>query len=67
MQKYGVRNGKQRYKCIACGLHFSGGVYINPAQIWDDYTKGKQTYNQLDRKYNCSTITIQRKIDSYKI
>lgn len=67
MQKYGVRNGKQRYKCIACGLCFSGGVYIYPAQIWDDYTKGKQTYKQLAQKYNCSTKTIQRKIDSYKI
>ena len=29
-----------------------------------DYAEGKQTYEQLAVKYDCSTKTIQRKIDS---
>jgi hypothetical protein len=32
--------------------------------IWQQYTEGKQTYKQLALKYNCSTKTIQRKIDA---
>lgn len=35
--------------------------------IWKDYLKGKQTYLQLATKYNCSTKTIQRKIDLVKV
>jgi len=35
--------------------------------IWDEYSKGKQTYQQLASKYGCSRRTIQRKIDSYTI
>jgi hypothetical protein len=34
--------------------------------LWEEYTKGKQTYLQLATKYDCSTKTIQRKIDSVK-
>ncbi len=36
---------------------------MNPEAIWQDYTKGKQTYQQLAEKYSCSKRTIQRKID----
>jgi hypothetical protein len=39
---------------------------LNPEIIWKEYTNGKQTYNQLSIKYNCSTKTIQRKIDLAK-
>lgn len=35
--------------------------------MWLEYTQGKQTYNQLAKKYNCSKRTIQRKIDLYKV
>ena len=35
--------------------------------IWKEYSKGKQTYQQLASKYGCSKRTIQRKIDSYTI
>ena len=35
--------------------------------MWDEYTIGKQTYSQLATKYKCSTKTIQRKLDGYKI
>ena len=39
---------------------------MDPVQIWQEYTEGKQTYNQLAVKYNCSIKTIQRKIDGVK-
>ena len=32
--------------------------------IWEEYTKGKQTYQQLATKYGCSKRTIQRRLDS---
>jgi len=32
-----------------------------------EYSKGKQTYEQLSKKYNCSKRTIQRKIDLYEV
>ncbi|MCT8715925.1 hypothetical protein KZ375_11530, partial [Glaesserella parasuis] len=31
--------------------------------IWNDYSIGKQTYQQLAIKYHCSVRTIQRYID----
>ena len=46
---------------------FSGGNHIDPNQIWEDYTTGKQTYKQLSQKYKCSIRTIQRKIDCSEI
>ena len=40
---------------------------MHPSDIWKDYTVGKQTYEQLGHKYNCSQRTIQRKIDLYQV
>ena len=60
-QKNGIRNGKQKYKCHSCGVQFLGGILINPKNIWEEYTQGKQTYKQLANKYNCSKRTIQKK------
>jgi len=53
----------QRYKCASCGKRFIGGNRTNSNFIWQEYIEGKQTYLQLASKYNCSTKTIQRKID----
>lgn len=39
---------------------------MNPEEIWKEYKVGKQTYLQLSKKYNCSSRTIQRKIDLNK-
>jgi hypothetical protein len=41
-----------------------GGTRLNKDNLWQDYTQGKQTYRQLAAKYDCSTKTIQRKIDA---
>lgn len=58
----------QRYKCISCGKQFLG-VYlleIDAEFLWQQYLSGKQTYQQLAKKYECSIKTIQRKIDTVK-
>ena len=66
-QKYGKIDGKQRYKCYACGKQFIERKILNTMSIWQDYTKGKQTYNQLALKYSCSKKTIQRRIDFHQV
>jgi len=44
-----------------------GGDRIKTALLWEEYLRGKQTYLQLAKKYNCSKRTIQRKIDLHKV
>lgn len=56
-------NGKQRYKCGACGKRFIGGERLNNEVLWQDYVEGKQTYIQLACKHACSSKTIQRRLD----
>ena len=60
-------NGVQRYKCAMCGKIFIDRVTINSKKLWQEYTKGKQTYWQLAQKYECSVKTIQRKIDAVEL
>jgi hypothetical protein len=60
-------NGVQRYKCAACGRQFLGGNRVSKTLIWEEYTKGKQTYSQLAKKYQCSVKTIQRTIDKVAV
>lgn len=67
MQKYGFVNGVQRYKCSLCGKQFIGGQRLDNAQIWEEYTQGKQTYTQLAERFHCSIKTIQRRIDAFNI
>jgi DNA-directed RNA polymerase subunit RPC12/RpoP len=65
--KYGNARGKERYKCSSCGKQFLGGDRLITDVIWEEYTKGKQTYKQLALKYNRSIKTIQRRIDQVRI
>lgn len=67
MSKDGHNKGNQRYKCGNCGKRFVGGNRLNNDLIWEEYTKGKQTYQQLATKHGCSKKTIQRRLDSVKI
>ena len=60
-------DGKQLYKCLACGRQFRGGERLDAKEIWEAYCKGKQTYAQLAEQYGCSIKTIQRKIDAASI
>lgn len=50
-----------------CNKVFTGGKQISVDFLWDEYTRGKQTYIQLANKYGCSNRTIQRKLDLYQI
>ncbi len=52
---------------MACNRYFTGGNNIVPKVIWEEYTKGKQTYEQLATQYKCSKRTIQRIIDQYDV
>lgn len=51
------------YKCYVCGRQFSDVKRIDKDALWDDYSKGKQTYTQLSDRYGCSTRTVQRYLD----
>jgi len=60
-----MANGRQLYKCHACGKQFLGGNRKDSSLIWREYTELKQTYAQLAEKYGCSPRTIKRVLDSY--
>ncbi|WP_419856495.1 IS256 family transposase, variant Zn-binding type, partial [Actinobacillus pleuropneumoniae] len=62
-QKHGFKNKLQRYKCSACNKIFTLTSKLNSTQIWLDYSVGKQTYQQLANKYQCSVRTIQRYLE----
>ncbi|MGX3048587.1 IS256 family transposase, variant Zn-binding type, partial [Ursidibacter arcticus] len=38
-----MKNNIQRYKCPSCNKTFTFQHKINPADIWFDYSQGKQT------------------------
>ena len=63
IHKHGKINNIQRYKCTACNKTFTFQEKLNPCDIWQDYSQGKQTYKELSIKYQCSVKTIQRYID----
>jgi hypothetical protein len=44
-----------------------GGERIENDDLWDQYVHGKQTYQQLSEKYQCSVRTIQRRIHSVMV
>lgn len=66
-QKYGRIGGVQRYKCNQCGKQFLANNRLSNNEIWQLYTEGKQTYNQLGAKFGCSAKTIQRHIDKIQV
>lgn len=56
-------NGVQRYLCAACGRQFIGGDRIRDADLWQEYTVGKQTYSQLAKRHGVCIRTVQRRLD----
>ena len=40
---------------------------MRPEDLWNEYLRGKQTYQQLADKHKCSKRTIQRKIDLWHV
>lgn len=67
MQRYGFQKGKQRYKCYSCFRVFQVGKRLILSKLWEEYLSGKQTYDQLAKKYGVSKRTIQRKLDQYQV
>ena len=65
--KNGIIKGVQRYLCRRCGKQFVGGERLENENLWREYTKGKQTYGQLARRYGCSVRTIQRRLDKVEV
>ena len=50
-----------------CKQQFIAREKLNVSILWQEYTQGKQTYLQLAQRYNCSTKTIQHKLDEINI
>jgi transposase-like protein len=67
--KWGKRLGKQRYKCIACGMlstHTNSGVSKKNCEHWSkEWIVGKQTFSQLVKKSRCSERTLKRLFYDY--
>lgn len=55
------------YKCLSCGKQFVIRKKLDENILWEEYTKGKQTYAQLAEKYGCSSKTIKRTLDRAEI
>ena len=64
--KNGKKQSKQQYFCKACHRQFVGKSRLDNADLWQEYTEGKQTYQQLAIKHNLSIKTIQRRLDAYR-
>jgi transposase-like protein len=68
VKKDGKMRWKQRYKCTFCGYVFQNSSQtVSSAELWEEYTKWKQTYQQLSEKYWISITTIKKKLDSFEI
>jgi len=68
VKKDGMRKGRQKYKCLACGSYFSAKNKKNPvwiAKAYKDYTVHKQTYKELSEKYGKSHKTLRKYFDEF--
>ena len=62
MIKYGLRNGRQLYKCKYCNRRFVGGNRLTVNDVISDYVEHKLTLKELSTKYRKSVSTIQRRL-----
>lgn len=67
MRKDGIQSGRQRYGCRLCNHRFQykkrdGGV---TRELWNEYTRGKQTMRELGAKYGGSHVWIRKQLDVY--
>ena len=66
IKKNGIFREKQRYLCNVCGKQFIYRKQLDVSKLYDDYLYGKQTILQLSIKYQVSTKTISRKLDTVR-
>lgn len=64
--KNGFKYQKQRYLCKSCGKQFVFRQKIDNQGLYKEYIFGKQTLEQLARKYNISVSTVQRHLSSVR-
>ena len=64
MISWGKQNGKRRFKCKNCGIHFTSenkSVSLKNKEIWfKKWIIGKQTYEQISAESGYSVSTLQR-------
>lgn len=53
--------------CLQATIFGLGGERIDNAQLWHQYTVGKQTYKQLSIQQGCSIKTVQRRLDKVTV
>ena len=62
MIKYGLRNGRQLYKCKCCNRRFVGVNRLAVNDIISDYVEHKLTLKELSVRYRKSVSTIQHRL-----
>ena len=64
IKKHGTKLWSQRYKCNICWHVFQAKKKkVSDELVYKEYLEWKQTYNQLAKKHNVCSRTIQRSID----
>ena len=65
--KFWIKRWRQRYKCKICNHIFCNSSRIKKinTEIYKDFSKWKQTYTQLSKKYKISIKTVQKRLDEY--
>ncbi len=68
IKKDGRMRWKQRYKCQLCWYVFQNShKTLNTEKLWKEYSSWKQTYWEIEAKYNLSKVTVQKYLDTKSI
>lgn len=65
--KNGKRKGEQLYVCKLCGHQFRNKREASKTELWDSYTDGKQTIQELADTYGISPSTVKRRLRDVEI
>lgn len=65
--KNGKRNGTQTYRCAVCGYQFRNEKLPSVNEIWQLYSKHKQTVSELAKTLCVSESTIKRRLREVEI
>ena len=64
-----MQSGRQRYRCGACGYRFQYKKRNNGLneKLWDAYTRGKQTIEELSRIHQRSHVWVRKHLDAHEL